>query len=97
MTLFFAIILVLIIQMIGMFTHRIMTLGHIVSTTNISLGRRKKNFDVNKEINKNGVAIVKSMIKNISVIIFIFGHHTLHYLIAVPYGYTIPPRPFQKF
>ena len=57
--------------MIGMFTHRIMTLGHIVSTTNISLGRRKKNFDVNKEINKNGVAIVKSMIKNISVIIFI--------------------------
>ena len=22
---------------------------------------------------------------------------TLHYLIAVPYGNTIPPRPFQKF
>ena len=23
--------------------------------------------------------------------------YTLHYLIAVPYGNTVPPRPFQKF
>jgi hypothetical protein len=37
----------LVFQLIGMLAHRIMTLGHIVSTTSIrmSLFKKKKHFD----------------------------------------------------
>ena len=58
--------------MIGMFTHRIMTLGHIVSTTNISLGSQIKNFDVNNEINRKGIDIVEEIMRKVSVIINLF-------------------------
>ena len=58
-------LVVLIIQMIGMLIHRIMTLGHVVSTTKISF--REKKFNANDEINKNGVKLVKSIIKNVVV------------------------------
>ena len=72
---FFAV--VMFIQVIGMLAHRIMTLGHIVSTTKLNFftGMRKKlarsrgkdKVDVNKEIQKSGVSLIKDMIKNAQV------------------------------
>lgn len=62
---FFAV--VLIVQFVGMLLHRIMTLGHIVSTTKIrvrKLGQKHK-FDANALIDKQAVDIVKSLIKNV--------------------------------
>ena len=73
------IFIALIVQMICMFAHRITTLGHIVSTTNISLGWRSKDFDVKNEINRKGVDLMKDMMRHVSVIIFlyIYRHSTM--------------------
>ena len=54
------------IQMIGMFVHRAVTLGHIISTTKLApLFKPQKKFNVNEEIDKKGVEFVKSIIKNV--------------------------------
>jgi len=60
--LFFIVILVL--QMVGMFAHRLLTLGHIVATTKIpwkkALGLKKeKKPNADKTLTKRGVDIVK--------------------------------------
>ena len=60
---------VLTIQILGMITHRLMTLGHIVSSTHIrppKLGKADK-FDANKVIEKSGVSIIKDLIQNVMV------------------------------
>lgn len=60
---FFAV--VLWVQLLGMLAHRIMTLGHIVATTNIRLtlfGKRRK-FNVDELVDKKGVDMVKNMIR----------------------------------
>ena len=52
--------------MIGMFVHRAVTLGHIISTTKLApLFKPQKKFNVNEEIDKRGVEFVKSIIKNV--------------------------------
>ena len=52
--------------MIGMFVHRAVTLGHIISTTKLApLFKPQKKFNVNEEIDKKGVEFVKSIIKNV--------------------------------
>merc|ERR1719242_141587 len=52
--------------MIGMFVHRAVTLGHIISTTKLApLFKPQKKFNVNDEIDKKGVEFVKSIIKNV--------------------------------
>ncbi len=63
---FFAV--VLLIQVIGMLAHRLMTLGHIVSSTKIrmKLFGKTKAFDPEKFIKKKGVSIIKEMIKTVS-------------------------------
>ena len=54
------------VQMIGMFVHRAVTLGHIISTTKLApLFKPQKKFNVNDEIDKKGVEFVKSIIKNV--------------------------------
>ena len=61
---------VLTIQILGMITHRLMTLGHIVSSTHIrppKLGKGDKSFDANKVIEKSGVSIIKDLIQNVMV------------------------------
>ena len=60
---------VLTIQILGMITHRLMTLGHIVSSTHIrppKLGKGNT-FDANKVIEKSGVSIIKDLIQNVMV------------------------------
>lgn len=69
---FFAV--VLIIQVIGMFAHRLMTLGHIVSSTRIRMSMKwnsKNAFDPNEFIDKKGVEIFKDIIRNVQVRCFI--------------------------
>lgn len=58
---FFAV--VLFIQLIGMLLHRIMTLGHIVSSTKIKLtfGNKKEQFDGDKFLQKNAVQMFKDL------------------------------------
>ena len=56
---------VLLIQMVGMLAHRLMTLGHFVSTTKIAI--RENNFNGDEEIKKHGVNLFRSMIKNLEV------------------------------
>lgn len=65
---FFAV--VLIIQVVGMFAHRIMTLGHIVSSTRLRMAfnwKSKDTFDANEFIDKKGVEIFKDIIRNVQV------------------------------
>ena len=60
---------VLTVQIIGMVAHRLMTLGHIVSSTHIRPPRlgNKNAFDANKVIEKSGVSIIKDLIQNVQV------------------------------
>ena len=58
-------LVVLLIQMVGMLAHRLMTLGHFVSTTKI--GIRENNFNGDQEIRKHAVNLFRSMIKNLPV------------------------------
>ena len=57
----------IIFQMYGMFAHRLMTLGHIVSSRHIRQFGKKKVFNMNKVIEQSGVRIMKDMIKNLEV------------------------------
>ena len=57
----------IIFQMYGMFAHRLMTLGHIVSSRHIRQFGKKKVFNMNKVIEQSGVSIMKDMIKNLEV------------------------------
>ena len=59
----------IIFQMYGMFAHRLMTLGHIVSSRHIRQFGKKKvfNMNMNKVIEQSGVSIMKDMIKNLEV------------------------------
>ena len=63
---------VMLLQLIGMLAHRLMTLGHIISTTKIrmTLFGKNKRFDPNKLIQKQGVNIVKDIIRNAQVRFF---------------------------
>ena len=53
--------------MYGMFAHRLMTLGHIVSSRHIRKFGKKKTFNMNKVIEQSGVSIMKDMIQNVEV------------------------------
>ena len=64
-------LVVLLIQMVGMLAHRLMTLGHFVSTTKI--GIRENNFNGDEEIKKHAVNLFRSMIKNLEVSIHYFN------------------------
>ena len=57
----------IIFQMYGMFAHRLMTLGHIVSSRHISQFGKKKRSNMNKVIEQSGVSIMKDMIQNVEV------------------------------
>ena len=59
---------IVLFQTIGMIGHRLMTLGHIVSSTHIRqhLGKKDK-YDVKKVIESSGVNIIKDMIQNVQV------------------------------
>ena len=57
----------IIFQMYGMFAHRLMTLGHIVSSRHIRKFGKKKTFNMNKVIEQSGVSIMKDMIQNVEV------------------------------
>ena len=61
-------VLIVLFQTIGMIGHRLMTLGHIVSSTHIrqQLGKKDK-YDVKKVIENSGVSIIKDMIQNVQV------------------------------
>ena len=54
--------------MFGMFAHRLMTLGHIVSSRHIRKFGKKKAFNMSKVIEESGVSIMKDMIQNVEVI-----------------------------
>ncbi len=58
---------VLIVQFLGMIAHRLMTLGHVISTTHIkfALFGKEDKFDPNAMLNKEAVSIVKDLIKNV--------------------------------
>ena len=58
-------LIVTIFQMFGMISHRVMTLGHIVSSRKI-IGK-KKAFAMKEVIEESGVSIMKDMIQNIEV------------------------------
>ena len=62
-------LIIVIFQMFGMFAHRLMTLGHIVSSRHIRQFGKKKvfNMNMNKVIEQSGVSIMKDMIKNLEV------------------------------
>ena len=57
--------IVVVFQMFGMITHRLMTFGHIISSRNIF--EKKKAFDMKRDIEQSGVSIMKDMIQNIEV------------------------------
>ena len=57
-------VFIIFLQMLGMFYHRILTLGHIVSSPDISVSK-KKEVDVQEEINTNIVEIIKDVAENI--------------------------------
>ena len=57
----------IIFQMYGMFAHRLMTLGHIVSSRHIRKFGKKKAINMKKDIEQSGVSIMKDMIKNLEV------------------------------
>ena len=59
-----AFIFIIALQMLGMFSHRLLTLGHIVSSTSISFSKRNK-LDVNEYIKTNIVDIIKDVAENI--------------------------------
>ena len=59
-----AFIFIIALQLLGMFSHRILTLGHIISSTNISLSQRNK-LDANEYIKTNIVDIIKDVADNI--------------------------------
>jgi hypothetical protein len=60
-------LIIVIFQMFGMFAHRLMTLGHIVSSRHIRKFGKKKTFNVSKVIEQSGVSIMKDMIQNVEV------------------------------
>ena len=66
---FFAFLGITLFQVIGMLTHRMMTLGHIVSSTKIrsTLSGKKGVVDAKALLDLHGVSIVKDMIKSIKV------------------------------
>lgn len=66
--LFFA--AVLFLQLIGMLFHRVMTLGHIISTTPIKFkcGNKKKSVDPNEIIQKRGVDMIRALVATYEVI-----------------------------
>ena len=73
---------VLTIQILGMITHRLMTLGHIVSSTHIRPPKLGKGdtFDANKVIEKSGISIIKDLIQNVMVsLMWQFGTRSLLY------------------
>ena len=57
----------IIFQMYGMFAHRLMTLGHIVSSRHIRKFGKKKAINMKKDIEQSGVSIMKDMIQNVEV------------------------------
>ena len=59
-----AFIFIIALQMLGMFSHRLLTLGHIVSSTNIAFNKRNK-LDANEYIKTNIVDIIKDVAENI--------------------------------
>ncbi len=64
--LFFAI--VLLIQLIGMLIHRVMTLAHILATTEVrGAWRKRKGYDEKADLQKNGVNIIKDMQRQFKV------------------------------
>ena len=60
-------LIIVIFQMFGMFAHRLMTLGHIVSSRHIRKFGKKKAINMKKDIEQSGVSIMKDMIKNLEV------------------------------
>ncbi len=52
-----------------MLGHRIMTLGHIVSSTKLNVNplKKKKRFDGEEILNKNGLQMVKTIAKSFTV------------------------------
>jgi hypothetical protein len=58
------------IQLIGMLMHRMMTLGHIVATTSVRLNflKKRKQFDGDNFLNKNGVQMIKNIAKSYKVV-----------------------------
>ena len=59
---------IVVFQTIGMIGHRLMTLGHIVSSTHLRqhFGKKDK-YDLKKVIESSGVNIIKDMIQNVQV------------------------------
>jgi len=57
------------LQLVGMLGHRIMTLGHIVSSTKLNFNplRKKKTLDSEEFLNKNGLQMVKNIAKSFTV------------------------------
>ena len=55
--------IVMFLQLVGMLLHRIMTLGHVVSTTPIpfyqSLRKSRADFDANEALTKHGVDMIR--------------------------------------
>ena len=62
MVFFFTIV---VFQMIGMISHRLMTLRHIVSTRHIF--EKKKAFNMKEVLEERGVGIMKDMIQSVEV------------------------------
>ena len=60
-------LIIVIFQMFGMFAHRLMTLGHIVSSRHIRKFGKKKAINMKKDIEQSGVSIMKDMIQNVEV------------------------------
>merc|ERR1719397_249443 len=48
------------IQLVGMFFHRLMTLGHIVASTELNLFKRNR-FDTEDYLNRHGVEVIKEI------------------------------------
>ena len=55
-----AFIVIMLIQLVGMILHRLMTLGHIVASTNIGFLRHKR-FNSEEYLNNHGVAVIKEI------------------------------------
>ena len=69
----FTFAILMIIQIFGMIYHRIETVGHIISATHIRSPKIGKNsVDADKVIEKSGLSLIKDLIQNVQVCIFLF-------------------------
>ena len=69
----FTFAILMIIQIFGMIYHRIETMGHIISATYIRSPKIGKNsVHADKVIEISGLSLIKDLIQNVQVCIFLF-------------------------